>query len=183
MNKRVSIISDDCWSYFVHKELGLEHLTPFYDIKILPEDYLNLVKNFFTIDFDNIKYLGEGEETSDRSYYPKVLLDDSIILHPIHCFSFYEFKKKWLRRAERINFHNLVFKFTNHSGDAELDALFTSLVPNDRKILYTERDLSNVQFDTTLVRTVRRWDKFEIDDQFKSSDSELIDFIHGDGTY
>lgn len=177
-NNNVTVISNDCWSYFMHQEMELKYNTPFVDVWISNPNYLNILRHLFEIDFHNIKEVNKELFTtnggvitpSDYKTFPVVNLDDVAIIQAIHYRSFTEFKSKWHRRVDRMNFHKLLIKFSDYDG--ELNE-FQSLNLSDPKIVYAQSEVDLGENSLVLVRP-----NFDdgVDDRFIKTDVE--DFIN-----
>ena len=122
-----SIVSNNCWAGFVYQSKGLQYCSPFIGSLILPHDYLKLLSNL-------PHYLGQqlhlGQQLRFVDFgrrFPQAYLDDVLISFP-HDRCEKEVEKKWMRRAERFNFDQMLVKFSlidgaNHSHVVKFCAL------------------------------------------------------------
>lgn len=121
-NRNFTIVSNNCWGGYVYQEFGLRYNTPFIGLFIYAEDYIKLLKNFRYymnqelkfIDISKSKYIRDVKSRKDRrDDYPVGILED-IELHFLHYNSEIEAKNKWNRRKKRINYSNILFKFSDN---------------------------------------------------------------------
>ncbi|MDM0445791.1 DUF1919 domain-containing protein [Clostridium perfringens] len=120
-NKNFTIISNNCWGGFVYNKFGIKYNSPFVGLFMYAQDYINLLERFDSIDFFEIKFI-DIEESKYKKYikgenrninYPIGLIDDDLEIHFLHYKSKEEAIEKWTRRAKRINYENLIFKFSD----------------------------------------------------------------------
>ena len=119
INRDYSIISNNCWWWFVYEYFGIEYKTPFIWLFLFPECYLDLL--------ENIQYFLSKELTfikiTESKYYDKIklwknlgypvgLLDGKIEVHFLHYLNEEEAREKWNRRKNRINYNNILIKFS-----------------------------------------------------------------------
>lgn len=183
-NSNLTIVAPHCWSYFFHQHYGRKYNTPFVDILIAPDQYLSIVENFFRIDFDNISQIDSKILYNEKKYvdryenYPRVVLDDLALMHPIHCRSYYEFKRKWLDRSKRINFHKLLFVYSDYYNNQEQMNKFLELTKNDFRIIFTLNQDIKDDNRTLVFHDLNKYYP-EIDDSFKASPilEEFISYI------
>lgn len=180
-NSNLTIVAPHCWSYFFHQHYGRKYNTPFVDILISPDQYLNIISNFFKIDFDNISRIDSKIMYNENKYvdryenYPRVILDNLALMHPIHCRSYYEFKTKWLNRAKRINFHKLLFIYSDYYNNTKQMWDFLEFTKNDFRIIFTLNESIESNEKTLVFHDLNKFYP-EIDDSFKPS-PELEEFI------
>lgn len=116
-----SIISNNCWAGDVYRYFGLSYQTPTVGMYFFADEYIKFLSNlkyYFSCELkplqveqskykDTIIELGQGNKVLAK-------LDDvEIVL--LHYPTFEEAKEKWERRAKRINYDNLIVKFSRQN--------------------------------------------------------------------
>lgn len=120
-NKDFTIISDNCWGGLVYKHFAMEYGSPFANLFLFPPCYLELLQDFeknvnlelHFIDPSASKYAETMKERNSLGTYPVGVLGESIELHLLHYRSEADAKLKWYKRRARINFDNIMFKFSD----------------------------------------------------------------------
>lgn len=120
-NNNFTIISNNCWGGFVYKRFKLQYNTPFIGLFIFAPDYIYLLKNFNRIIHNEItviqaqesRYYEQLKKYRIVDKYPIGKLDDHVEIHFLHYKNFMDAKEKWDRRVKRINFQNLLIKYSD----------------------------------------------------------------------
>lgn len=191
-NSDFTIISNNCWGGVLYEYFGMQKASPTVGMWFFADDYLKFVKNLKY--YTNIKI--EVVIPQESKYYEKLIemgsigglvgiLDDIevILLH------FHDKKsavEKWNRRLKRINWDNLIVKFSYMNGCTyemleEFDALDLSDISNHyKKIMFVPRPMPEFEsaiyikgFENELQITN---DTFVFNQYFK-----LIPFINNKG--
>lgn len=118
-NKEFTIISNNCWGGFVYQKFNLKYNTPFVGLFLFAPDYINLLKNFKDIIYNELIFITAEEsrykkqlvEYGTFNKYPIGKLNDNVEIHFLHYHSEEEAKNKWNSRVKRINMNNLLIKF------------------------------------------------------------------------
>lgn len=143
-----SIISNNCWAGFVYQHYGLPYLTPtvgmfffaqdyikfIYDIK----SYLNAPLEFITL--ENSRYVDTLKKYGKECVNCPIAkcLDIEIIF--MHYHSPEEAEKKWRRRISRINWNNVIYKFSEMNGCTVDDLRAFDSLPVKNKVMFTHKD-------------------------------------------
>ena len=123
-NKKFTIISNNCWAGYVYRLFNLPYQTPTIGLFIMPDDYLKFVNNLeyyllkcklSFVSSDECKHKDELRNHDGFGTYPIGKLDDVEIFF-VHYKDKKEAREKWTRRAERINWDNLIIKFNDQNG-------------------------------------------------------------------
>lgn len=116
-NADFSIICNNCWAGYVYRRFGLPYLTPTVGLYFFPEDFLKLcsdVKGYMEKPLEFIPYTESRHkeliEEKKQTQVPIGRLGDIEVVF-LHYPTQKEAAEKWRRRAERINYDNLIFKF------------------------------------------------------------------------
>ena len=118
-NTNFTIISNNCWGGHCYKHYGLPYMTPTVGLYFFSEEYIKLLRNlkenlksplkFITIEDSKYK-----EELIKRgqTVVPIGILNNDIEIVFLHYKTEQEAIEKWNRRVKRINFDNLIIKFS-----------------------------------------------------------------------
>lgn len=128
-NKNFSVISNNCWAGRVYQYLDMPYLSPTAGLYFFAPDYIKFVSDLRRylstelrfIEAENSKYYDEliRREQTDK---PIGILDDVEIVF-LHYKTKEEAAEKWNRRKERVNFDNIIIKFSrmNLCTDKEIE--------------------------------------------------------------
>ena len=145
VDSNVTIISNNCWGGHVYRYFGIKYLSPTIGLYFFSEDYIKLCKNIRYymnqelkfVEINQCKYANILRERNASC--PIGMLDDIyIIFH--HYKTKEEAYKKWHRRKKRINYNNLVFKFSEQNNCSEKDILEFDKLNYDKKVVFTVKD-------------------------------------------
>ena len=124
-NTDFSIICNNCWAGFIYRRYGLPYLTPTVGVYLFPGDFLRLcadLKGYMEKELEFIPYTEskyrELIEERNQTEAPIGRLGDVEIVF-LHYKTKEEAEEKWKRRAARINYNNLIFKFSKMNGCTE----------------------------------------------------------------
>ena len=121
-NTDFSIICNNCWGGYVYRRYGLPYLSPTVGLYFYASDYIKLVydlKNYMEKPLVFIPYVESKHKAEiikkGQQNAPIARLGDIEIIF-LHYKSEKEAREKWERRVKRINYHNLIFKFSKMNG-------------------------------------------------------------------
>lgn len=124
-NKDFTIISNNCWAGKAYQYLDLPYLTPTVGLYFFAEDYLKFVKNLNYYLSLELQFIDNNESKyvdylKDRNHMevPIGILDDIEIVF-LHYSSKEEAKVKWEKRKQRVNYSNIIIKFSKMNGCTE----------------------------------------------------------------
>ena len=139
VNNDFSIITNHCMGGFIYHDLGLQFLSPTINLKILPDDFIELA--------EHLEYYMKQpvlEAHIDGSPCPVGLLpklegadSECIYIHFVHYKTFEEGKKKWEERVKRINWDNIVIMMTARDGCEYSTLERFEKLPYKQRICYT----------------------------------------------
>lgn len=161
---RVSIIANNCWGGVTYNALGMQFLSPFINMFVLPEDYLKLLNRFDFYMDQPLHYIEDGFEVNLKRNYPIVGLAD-VTLNFNHYTEFESAVQIWEKRKARLNFDNLFVEMiidTRESLEAFLKVPFarkiglSTIKCSDKDIIY----FPVVDNGYTKKRYVNVWDYF-----------------------
>ena len=118
-NMNFSIISNNCWGGFIYQSYNLKYNTPTLGMFFMADDYIKFISdikkylnhNITFIHPNESKWYEEVKHTHNYGNYPVARLKD-IELFFLHYNSEEEALNKWNKRKERINFDNILYKFS-----------------------------------------------------------------------
>lgn len=120
-NTQFTIIADNCWAGAVYRYLGLSYASPTVGMFLHAPDYIKFLHNLryyvsLTPEFITYEQSKYAYEDAFPSPIPNPIarLDD-IELYCMHYTSAEEVTKRWQRRKERIDYDNLLIKFSERS--------------------------------------------------------------------
>lgn len=128
--KDFSIISNNCWAGSVYRYFDIPYNTPTVGLYFFAADYIKFIDNlkyYFSLELDFITY--EQSKYKDdlikrnQTGVPIARLDDIEIIF-LHYKTVDEAREKWERRKKRINYDNIILKFSqmNLCTQKELEA-------------------------------------------------------------
>ena len=117
-NKDFSIISNNCWAGRVYQYLDMPYLSPTAGLYFFAPDYIKFVSDLRRyldtplrfINPEESKYYDEIKKRNQTDK-PIGILDDVEIVF-LHYKTKEEAEEKWNRRKERVNFDNIILKFS-----------------------------------------------------------------------
>lgn len=117
-----SIISNNCWGGYVYRYFGLPYSSPTVGLYFYPDDYLQLltdIRGYLETPLTFIK-------PSESKHYKELIVkkqtnipigrirDVEIVF--LHYKSEREALQKWARRVSRVNYDNMIVKFSQMNG-------------------------------------------------------------------
>lgn len=141
-----TIISNNCWGGVTYEEYGLRKNSPTVGGYFFPKDYLRFVANLkeylskplLLIPLSQSSHQKEIEENGNADNIIGKIGDVEIVF--VHYKNDQEVLDKWARRVKRINWNNLIFKFSLQNG-ASLDDLqrFDDLKLPGKKLMFVNK--------------------------------------------
>jgi uncharacterized protein (DUF1919 family) len=116
-NKKVTIISQNCYGGIFSHDYQIEYMTPTINLYFSVPDFVKFCKNI-----EEYIKLPLKEVIQDEYSYPVGILGD-LTIHFVHYISFEEANKKWQERCGRIDLNNLYFMMSDRDGCTNKDLL------------------------------------------------------------
>lgn len=117
-NKNFSVISNNCWAGRVYQYLDMPYLSPTAGLYFFAPDYIKFVSDLRRYLATDLRFIKAEEskyyeELKKRNQTDKPIgvLDDVEIVF-LHYNTKEEAEEKWNRRKERVNFDNIILKFS-----------------------------------------------------------------------
>ena len=149
-SKDFTIISNNCWGGVVYEWYGLKKMSPTAGMWMFSDDYLKFISNlkyYLSLDIemktakDSKRYERLADYRSENA--PIGVLDDDIEIVFLHYKDAAIAKEKWERRCKRVNYNNLILKFS-YMNDCTPEMLrqfdnmeFSGLIP--KKIMFVNK--------------------------------------------
>lgn len=138
-----SIIANNCWAGRAYQYLGMPYLSPTVGLYFFAEEYIKFVMNlryYLSLDLQFIpakdsRYHEELRmRNKNRPTVPIGILDDVEIVF-LHYKSEEEAKSKWNRRLRRINYDDIILKFSNMNLCTDMHILKFDTLPFQNKFM------------------------------------------------
>ncbi len=146
-NKNFSVISNNCWAGRVYQYLDMPYLSPTAGLYFFAPDYIKFVSDLRRYLATELRFI-EAEESKyyeelkkrNQTDKPIAVLDDVEIVF-LHYKTQEEAAEKWNRRKERVNYDNIIIKFSrmNLCTDKEIDA-FCDLPFKNKFVFNTKKN-------------------------------------------
>lgn len=186
-NKDFTMISNNCFAGWVYRIYNLPYLTPTVGLFIMPKDYIKFVNNLkhymcIKLEFikpEESKYKEDISARDERfGKYPIGLLED-IEIHFLHYKTKEEAEEKWERRKKRINWNNIIIKFSEQNGATKEDIEnFCNIKEYVNKICFVARDVSKMD-GTIQVKEFRKCGYMVDDMWYATKYIKLTKYLNG----
>ena len=147
-NRKVTIISNNCWGGFMYQSCRLQYQSPFIGLFVWASDYIFLLEHFDDFLFSDAYFHFINKEQSkyasfiQETYPIGVLVSDNVgevEIHFLHYTSREECITHWNRRVKRIDKNNMIVKFCDRDeATLELIERFDAL-PFNNKVCFTAK--------------------------------------------
>lgn len=127
LKKTFTIISNNCWGAYIYRLFKEPYRSPTIGLFIMPDDFLKMIRklDYYMKDCrlkfikpEKSRHYDELKTHKHFGEYPVGVLGDVEIFF-VHYKDEKEAREKWTRRAERINWDNLIIKFNDQNGCTE----------------------------------------------------------------
>ena len=158
-NKDFTIISNNCWGGFVYQSYGLKYTTPTIGMFLVAEDYIKFISNleyylsiekFKLVKPEQSKWYEQLKNISKYGEYPIARIGD-IELHLLHYHSIGEAQDKWNERKKRINYQNILFKFSEMNLCTKKDIEQFQALKFKNKICFISKKNSDLKNNYTYI--------------------------------
>lgn len=148
ISKDFTIISNNCWAGLVYQHFGLPYNTPTAGLFFFAQDYIKFVYNIKEYLTKELKFISleESRYCETLKQYggecvtcPIAICGDIEIIF-MHYHSPEEAEEKWRRRSARINWDNIIYKFSEMNGCTEDDLRAFDALQVDKKVVFTHKD-------------------------------------------
>lgn len=142
-NHKVTIISNNCWGGFMYQSCGLQYNSPTIGLYFFAPEYIKFLRNLKENLHKPLHFIPKSEsryaEHIPQDYLIGVLGDADIEIVFMHYHSEQEAIEKWKRRTERVDFENMIVKFSD--TDLCTDELIEEFdrLPFKSKVCFTHK--------------------------------------------
>lgn len=148
IDKNFTIISNNCWAGLVYQHFGLPYNTPTAGLFFFAQDYIKFVYNIkeylaMPLQFillEESRYCETLKQYGGECVKCPIAICGGIEIIFMHYHSPEEAEEKWRRRAARINWDNIIYKFSEMNGCTEEDLKAFDALPAARKVIFTHKD-------------------------------------------
>ena len=144
-NKDFSIISNNCWAGRVYQYLDMPYLSPTAGLYFFAPDYIKFVSDLKKYLDAPLRFINPEEskyydEIKKRNQIDKPIgiLDDVEIVF-LHYKTKEEAEEKWNRRKERVNYDNIIIKFSRMDLCTEKEIEEFDKLPFENKFVLNNR--------------------------------------------
>lgn len=147
-NRNVTIISNNCWGGFMYQSCGLQYNSPTIGLYFFAPEYIRFLRNLEENLNKALHFIPKCEshyaEHIPNDYLIGILGDTGIEIVFMHYHSEQEAIDKWKRRAARVDFDNMIVKFSDTDFGCSDDLLeeFDRL-PFKNKVCFTHKPFPN----------------------------------------
>lgn len=138
-----TIISNNCWAGSVYRYFGLPYKSPTAGLFFFAKDYVKFCSRLMHYTSVPLEFINPKDSahyaflaSKDELQVPIARLDDIEVIF-LHYPTRVEAEKKWRRRCERINWDNLLIKFSQMNECEIQDLVDFDNLPFERKICFT----------------------------------------------
>lgn len=141
-NKDITIISNNCWGGLMYQSCGLKYNSPLVGLYFYAPEYIEFLKNLRYNLEQPLHFIPKSESKYKnlmaKDYIIGVLGNTGIEIVFMHYHSESEILEKWERRKSRMNYDNMIVKFSDSDSARddkyikEFDAL-----PFEHKVCFT----------------------------------------------
>lgn len=144
-----SIISNNCWAgTAVYQPFGLKYNTPTVGLFFMDEDYICFLERVYwylnqSLEFispEKSKYYDKISDNGNRKVkYPIALLGGDVEVHFLHYSNCEEARKKWERRARRLNPNKMLVKMSIRDNGYDITTMLNRFcnLPYKNKICFS----------------------------------------------
>lgn len=141
-----SIITNNCLAGFFYQDMQMPYLTPTAGLYFFFPDYIQFLSNLQAnlgaqlIFVKESKYpLGNERYAKHKPAYPMALLNGELEIHFLHYTSQKEAEEKWYKRAERVDFNNLIVMGTELDLCTDEDIKAFDRLSFEKKYFFTRK--------------------------------------------
>lgn len=144
-NKNFSVISNNCWAGRVYQYLDMPYLSPTAGLYFFAPDYIKFVSDLRRYLDTPLKFISPEEskyyeeiQKRNQTDKPIGILDDVEIVF-LHYKTQKEAEEKWNRRKIRVNYDNIILKFSRMNLCTEREIEQFDALPFQNKFVLNNR--------------------------------------------
>ena len=132
----------------MYRYFNLPYLSPTIGMYFFGDEFVKFVsdlKHFCTSDikmisFEESRHLDQLRIQGIDNTVPIALLDNDVKIVMLHYHTPEEAIEKWKRRAERVNWNNIIVKFSEHNDATPEHLRFVDELEYEKKVIFTVHD-------------------------------------------
>ena len=182
-NSDFTIISNNCWGGHVYRYFGLGYNSPTVGLYFYADEYVKFVNNIkyyldCELEFISYKDSKYRKDLEEKQYYtvPIGKLDDVEIVF-LHYKDEKEAKEKWNRRKKRVNYDNIILKFSQQNLCEDRHLEWFDNLDFSKKVMFVNSP-DNKYDCSVYYRGYEDKDEVLNDTRFFYSYMNLVDFIN-----
>ena len=180
-NKDFTIISNNCWGGIIYRDFNLPYNSPTVGLFFMAEDYIKFIYDLRSYMNENLEFISI-EDSKYKNYLKKLnynspigkLKDVEIMF--LHYSSEEEAKKKWDRRKQRINWDNIIYKFSDQNMCTYEQLEKFSNFNAKNKICFTTRKYNNI--DSTPITKYKNSELVLNDIKYYKKYFNILEYIN-----
>lgn len=144
-NHDFTVISNNCWAGNVYRYFNMPYMSPTVGLYFFAHDYIKFVSNLKHYLSCELKFIAPEQSRyydvlveREQDTKPIGIIDDVEIVF-LHYKTREEAKEKWDRRKARVNFDNIVLKFSQMNLCTEKEMREFDSLKHERKFMFTAR--------------------------------------------
>ena len=145
-NTDFTIISNNCWGGIIYEHFNLPKNSPTVGMYFFAEEYIKFINNLKhflkqpleIIDCSQSKYKEQLIERNQAHCLIGKIDDVEMVL--LHFHNAQEAQEKWKRRCERVNYDNLIYKFSEMDYCTEEHLKAFDAFPAKKKVMFVCKD-------------------------------------------
>lgn len=158
-NTDFSIISNNCWGGSVYRRYNLPYSSPTVGLYFFADEYIKFLENLETLIRSDIKMIDAKEskyadllERKGQLAVPVGVINNEVEVVFLHYKTKEEAYEKWIRRCERVNFQNLIIKFSEMNMCSESHLKRFEQLPYSKKVLLLAKKHDQISIGSIVER-------------------------------
>lgn len=148
IDTQFSIISNNCWGGLVYQHYGLPYASPTAGLFFFADDYIKFIYNIKEylatklefISLEESRYVDTLKQYGGECVNCPIAKCNDIEIIFMHYHTPEEAEEKWRRRAARINWDNIIYKFSEMNGCTQDHLKAFDAFPAEKKVVFTHKD-------------------------------------------
>lgn len=161
-NTDFSIISNNCWGGSVYRRYNLPYSSPTVGLYFFADEYIKFLENLETLIHSDIKMIDAKEskyadllERKGQLAVPVGVINNEVEVVFLHYKTKEEAYEKWIRRCKRVNFQNLIIKFSEMNMCSESHLKRFEQLPYSKKVLLLAKKHNQISIGAIVERYTR----------------------------
>lgn len=151
-NRNLTVISNNCWAGRLYQYLDKPYLSPTAGLFFFADDYLKFITDLryylsLELEFISVNESKHSELLNEKSRLAPIGRLGDIEIVFLHYETPDEAKEKWNRRKERINYDDILFKFSRMNGCTDEHVKFFAALPFNNKLLLNNNPEPEYDFE------------------------------------